>query len=174
MSSPKGRSASIGPMSRPASRARCGTRGGVPAGQRHGLITGQELARGHRLGVPQRLAQRLGGLPGEGLHVLLAARGLDEAGRRRDRQPPHGMDLAGRPLVHGNQPGVRPRVRGQLSGQAGDPRVKQPVDARGRYLARMRERRGQLITVGRQVEPMESRGADEPAPQGRPASRSPR
>src|SRR5712692_3701495 len=72
------------------------------------------------------------------------------------------MGLAGRALVHGDKAGVRSRCRGQLRGQAGHPRVKEPVNASGRYLARMREGRGQLVTVRRQVESMKSRGADEP------------
>ncbi len=119
------------------------------------------------MSVVQGAAQRLAGLPGEGLHVLLAAGGLDEAGRGRDGQPAQRVDLARGALVHGDQPGVRARPGGQLRGQAGNPGVEQPVHARRCDLGRVRERGGQLVAVRAQVDPVESGGAREPPAQER-------
>ncbi len=72
------------------------------------------------------------------------------------------MHLAGRALVHGDQAGIRARRPGQLRRQAGDLRVKQPVQARGGDLGGMREGRGELVTVRGEVDPVKPGRADEP------------
>ena len=64
------------------------------------------------LGVTQRGAELPGRLPGERLHVLLAAGRLDQADRGRGRQPPHRVYLAGRALVDRRQAGLRAGVAG--------------------------------------------------------------
>ncbi len=72
------------------------------------------------------------------------------------------MDLARGALVHGDQAGVRPRPRRKLGGQSGDARIEQPVQARRRDLGRVRERGGEEVAVGGEVDAVESRGAHEP------------
>src|SRR5260221_3480825 len=106
----------------PQHPAASGGRGAL--GQRAGLVGGQQLAGGDDMSVVQGAAQRLGGLPVEGLHVLLAAGGLDEADRGRNGQPAQRVDLARGALVHGDQPGVLAPPGGQLGGQAGHPGIE--------------------------------------------------
>jgi len=113
--------------------------------------------------VSQGRAQGLRGGPRERLHVLLAtdvsispmADGW--ACRRRAWTSPASA------LVHRDQAGVRTGASGQLRGQAGHPRIQQPVSARRADLGGMRERRGQLVAVGGQVDAVESGRPDEPA-----------
>ena len=115
------------------------------------------------MAVADRQAQRLGGLPAERLHVLLAARGLDQPHGGWQGKAPQRVYLAGRTLVHGDQAGVRPRVRGELRREPGDPGVEQPVDPGRRHLGRVGDGRGELVAVRREVQAVEARGAGERA-----------
>ena len=70
-------------------------------------------------------------------------------------------------LVDGDEPGLRAGFAGQLGGQAGDGRVEQAVQAGGRDLGGVGERRGQVIAVRGQVDPVEPGRPDELAVQVR-------
>src|SRR6516165_2811395 len=136
-------------------------------GQGDGPVGGQQLAGGDGVAVVDRLAQVLGGLPAERLHVLLPAGGLDQPHGRGQGQPAQRVHLTGRALVHGDQPGVRPGTGGELRRQPGDPGVEEPVDPRGGDLGRVGQGGGELIAVRREVEAVEARGADERAAEER-------
>jgi hypothetical protein len=127
------------------------------------LVGGQQFAGGDHAGVAERRAQVVGGLPGEGLRVLLAARGLDEANRGRGGQAAQRVRLAGGALVHGDQSGLRARLAGQLGGQAGEPRIQEPVAPGGADFGGMCERGGDVVTMGGEIDAVEPGGAGEPA-----------